>query len=204
VGRETDYLSTELLDRASKSRVTDDELVERSLAGDSTACEELVRRHGAAVYRAALAALRSAADAEDVMQETFAVAFQKLHTFRHDASLRTWLLTIAWRRALRRRASLAWRVRRLMVTDADLPDAGSAHGASVEQSLISAELYRDTRRLILALPARLRDPFLLAAGGRFSYEELAQILGIPTGTVKSRISEARKLLRVKLARLGHS
>jgi RNA polymerase sigma factor (sigma-70 family) len=197
-------LPTDVLEGPSKPRVTDDELVERSLGGDSLAFDELVRRHAAAVYRAALAALRSPPDAEDVMQETFVLAFQKLRLFRHEASFKTWLLTIAWRRALRKRAGPTFRVKRLMAHDADLPATISSHEPSAEQALIAGELYRDVRRLIRTLPARLRDPLLLAASGRFSHEELSDILGIPTGTVKWRVSEARRLLRLKLARLGHS
>lgn len=197
-------MPTEVLEGPSKSRVTDGELVEESLGGNSRAFDELVRRHGGAVYRTALAALRSPADAEDVMQETFVLAFQKLRAFRHEASFKTWLLTIAWRRALRRRGSPMWRLRRLTAGDTDPPEAVATHEPSVEQTLITGELYRDVRRLLRTLPSRLRDPLLLMATGRFSYEELSDILGVPTGTLKWRISEARKLLRVKLARLGHS
>lgn len=197
-------MPTEALEQRSKPRVTDDELVERTLAGDSTAFEELVRRHAPAVYRAALAALRSHADAEDVMQDTFVLAFQKLQSFRREATFKTWLLTIAWRRALRRRASPVWRLRRLTVGDPEFFRPLAVHEPSVEQSLIRSEFYEDVRRLMRTLPARLRDPLLLSASGRFSYDELSEILGIPTGTVKWRISEARKLLRAKLARRGHS
>lgn len=187
--------------RTSIAQVADDELVERTIAGDSNAFEELVRRHAAAVYRAALAALRSPPDAEDVMQDTFVLAFEKLRSFRRESSFKTWLLTIAWRRALRRRGSVARRVRRFLQTDNDFALV-SAHEPSVEQNLIAGELYRDVRRLVRALPARFRDPLLLAATGAHSYEELSDILGIPTGTVKWRISEARRLLRAKLARLA--
>lgn len=188
--------------RTSIAQVADDELVERTLAGDSTAFEELVRRHGAAVYRAALAALRSAADAEDVMQETFVLAFQKLRSFRREASFKTWLLAITWRRALRRRASLARRLRRLLTADIDVA-AVPTREPTAEQTLVAGELYQDVRRLVRTLPARLRDPLLLSASGRYSYEELSDVLGIPTGTVKWRISEARRLLRTKLARVGN-
>ncbi len=69
--------------------------------------------------------------------------------------------------------------------------------------MITGEIHRDVLRLIRSLPTRLRDPLLLSATGQYSYEELSDILGIPTGTVKWRVSEARRLLRTKLARLGH-
>ena len=68
---------------------------------------------------------------------------------------------------------------------------------------MSAEIQRDVLRLIRSLPTRLRDPLLLSAGGRYSYSELSEILDVPAGTVKWRVSEARRVLRIKLARLGH-
>jgi len=184
--------------------VTDEELVQEFLQGASAAFDELVRRHSVAVYRTALAVLRSGADAEDVMQETFVLAFQRLQGFRHEASFKTWLLTIAWRRALHRRRSLTWQLKELVMADAEFPQAVAAHPPSVDQVLIAGELSRDVRRLIRKLPSRLRDPLLLKATGHLDYQELAEILGIPTGTAKWRVSEARRLLRLKLARLGHS
>src|SRR5437763_17218588 len=82
---------------------TDAELVERARAGQTAAFGELVERHRGAVYRAALAALRNPADAEDVAQEALVLAFRKLGQFRGDASVRTWMITIGWRLALSRR-----------------------------------------------------------------------------------------------------
>jgi RNA polymerase sigma-70 factor, ECF subfamily len=150
-----------------------------------------------------MAAIRSAADAEDVMQETFMLAFQRLRGFRHEASFKTWLLTIAWHRALHRRRSLMWHVKRMVTVNEEFQQPVLPRAPSVEQTLMARERGRDLRRLILKLPARLRDPLLLKATGHVDYEEMAQILGIPTGTARWRVSEARRLLRLKLARMGH-
>jgi RNA polymerase sigma-70 factor (ECF subfamily) len=188
---------------ASIPCVTDDELVERALEGDSSAFGELVLRHGPAVYRAAIAALGSALDAEDVMQDTFVLAYRKLPHFRREASFKTWLLTIAWRRAIRWRQSPARRIGRLVPLEQEGHGEVAEPGATPEDDLMSAEVHRDVARLIRTLPGRLRDPLLLAASGRHSYEELSEILGIPIGTIKWRVSEARRLLRAKLQRLGH-
>ena len=196
-------MPTVYLERASISSVTDGELVERTLKGDSTAFNELVLRHGQVVYRAALAALGSPADAEDVMQDTFVLAFRKLAHFRHDASFKTWLLTIAWRRAIRVRRSPGLQLRRMLWLESEFAADVSATHPTAERQLIASEIYRDTTRLIRALPVRLRDPLLFSASGRYSYEELSDILGLPTGTIKWRVSEARRLLRAKLARLGY-
>lgn len=201
--RATSVLPTGVQSPDSIPRVDDHELVERAVKGDASGFDELVRRHGAAMYRAALAALGSSADAEDVMQDACLLAYRKLSHFRGDASFKTWLLTITWRCALRRRYSPMRRLSRLVSNWEFLAEV-SGPEQSAERILIVREMHRQLRRLIRALPSRLRDPFLLAASGRYSYEELSDILDVPTGTLKWRISEAKRLLREKLVRLGHS
>src|SRR5262249_54559671 len=96
---------TALLTSVSIVCVTDAELVERARRGDRAAFGELVDRHRSAVYRAARAALGSAADADDAAQEAFLSAYRRLSSFRGDASFKTWLLTIAWHHAINHRRS---------------------------------------------------------------------------------------------------
>ena len=72
------------------------ELVERARAGDTEAFDELAHRHGGAVYRAALAALGSPSDAEDVAQEALVLAYRSLNSYRGEASFKTWVVAIAW------------------------------------------------------------------------------------------------------------
>jgi RNA polymerase sigma-70 factor, ECF subfamily len=183
--------------------VTDSELVERARDGDADAFGELAIRHGRAVYRAALAALGSPADAEDVAQEALVRAFQKIQGFRGDASFRTWVVSIAWRRALTRRRAMALRRHFFGASHDDaFPFEPAAVTASAEHALMASELDAAVRRLIRALPSRLRDPLLLAAGGQHTYEELSTILGVPSGTLKWRTFEARRVLRQKLEKLG--
>lgn len=199
-------------DRESTRCVTDSrvhDLVERARRGDTEAFGELVDLHRHAVYRAALAALRSPAEAEDVAQEAFVTAFQKLDGFRGEASFKTWVVTIAWRKALDRRASLSrwWRTVRPGGVDADeLADPvgwGPAANPSHEDQFLGSELAGHIRRLVSTLPPKLRDALLLAGSGEHTYEDAANILAIPVGTVKWRVSAARRLLRQKLARLGY-
>jgi len=185
------------------------DLVERARQGDARAFGELVDRHRQAVYRAALAALRLPEEAEEVAQDAFVTAYRSLAGFRGDASFKTWLLTITWRKALDRRASLGrWLRRRVRPAPGHEPSGDAldrlpAARPSQEHALLAAELVRHTRRLIGTLPTRLRDPLLLAGTGDHSYEEMAAMLGAPVGTVKWRVSEARRLLRQKLAALGY-
>jgi RNA polymerase sigma-70 factor (ECF subfamily) len=186
------------------------ELIDRARRGDTEAFGDLVDRHRHSVYRAALAALRSPEEAEDVAQETFVTAYQKLGTYRAEASFKTWVVAIAWRKALDRRSSLSrWWRRTRPGQDAtnepgDAVERVAAGGPSQEDELLGTELSRHIRRLVAGLPAKLRDPLLLIGSGDHSYEEAAAVIGAPVGTVKWRVSEARRLLKRKLARLGYS
>jgi RNA polymerase sigma-70 factor (ECF subfamily) len=179
----------------------DEELVERAVHGDLSAFDDLIRRHGPAVFRAARALLISSTDAEDVMQEALLLAYRKLAYFRGESTFKTWLLKITWRCALRSRGTIARRLRRLVSSDisSDFPSTER----SAEAALLTGELSDALWRMIRTLPERLRDPLLLTASGQYTYEELSDILDLPTGTLKWRVSEARRILRDKLQRLGY-
>lgn len=183
-------------------------LVRRAQGGDVEAFGELVERHRRSVFRAALAAVGSPSEAEDVTQEAFVTAFQKLGTFRAEASFKTWLLAIAWRKAIDRRKSVVRWMQRLAAPhpgdDRDPVEDVPERRGTQEQALMGSELQRELRTLIQALPRKLRDALLLAGSGEHSYDEIAAILAIPLGTLKWRVSEARRVLRVKLEAKGLS
>jgi RNA polymerase sigma-70 factor (ECF subfamily) len=190
----------------SSGCVTDAELVARALAGDTAAFGELVDRHRVAVYRAARAALPSHADAEDAAQDAFLVAFERLGGFRGDASFKTWLLTIAWHQAINRRRSLSAWWRRLAQSTSDM-ETMNEHPASdptPEQAAAAGELEAVVAREIRSLPERLRDALLLVHTGVHSYEEAAAMLRVPIGTLKWRVSEARRIVKRNLRERGVS
>lgn len=174
-------------------------------AGDRDAFARLVDLHQQSAWRVAMAALGRPEEAEDAAQDGFLSAWRNLGHLRDDARFRPWLLSIVWRKALdRRRGVKAWlrviAVRRddeTMWTIEDSPDPGP----SPEDAALSRSAAAAARRLIAALPSRLRDPLLLAASGDYRYEEIAEMLGIPLGTVKWRVAEARRIVRAKLDRL---
>jgi RNA polymerase sigma-70 factor, ECF subfamily len=178
--------------------VSDEELIERARSGDRAAFGDLVERYQQAVFRAALAALRSREDAEEVAQDTFIAAFRKLDGFRGDSSFKTWLLTIAWNRAMDRRRSAAEWFKRFVSRDEDSRPEPASGQPSHEQLLIDDESRREVRRLVRTLPARYRDPLLLAATGEHTFEEIASLLHVPVGTAKWRAMEGRRLLKRKL------
>ena len=197
---------------AQASEVTDLDLVRLAQAGDIDAFGELVERNRRAVFRAALAAVGSATEADDVAQEAFVTAWQKLSGFRGESQFRTWLLSITWRKAIDRRKGIS-RWLKLAATPArdeagedmfDVMDRVASPERSQEAQLESSELQANLRKLIRTLPRKLRDALLLAGTGEHTYEEIGQMLGAPVGTVKWRVAEARRVLKRKLAAMGYS
>ena len=191
------------MEPVSTQGVSDPELVERARRGDQAAFGTLVDRHRTSVFRAALAALGTREDAEEVAQEAFVAAYRHLEDFREDASFKTWLLSIAWRKALTRRRTVKTFLRRFVQppedTEWQVPDAGR----SQEQAVLDQELREHLRREISRLAPKFRDALLLASAGERSYNDIAGMLGIPVGTLKWRVNEARRQLKGRLAGMGY-
>jgi RNA polymerase sigma-70 factor, ECF subfamily len=184
--------------------VSDADLVARAVRGDAAAFGELVDRHRSAVYRAARAALASHADAEDAAQEAFLVAYQRLGSFRGEASFKTWLLTIAFHQAINRRRTVNRWWRRIAESgDEPMEDIPSTSASSPEQQAVDDELRRHVAAEIRALKPKLRDALLLAQAGEYTYEEIGAMLGAPLGTIKWRVSEARRVVKERLKRRGY-
>jgi RNA polymerase sigma-70 factor (ECF subfamily) len=173
------------------------EFVRRLRAGDRAAFEELVRSHQHRVYAVALRMLGNAAEAQDVAQEAFLRAHRGLAEFRGEARLSTWLYAIASRLCLNR---LAGSERRLTRHGEDtltrLPDGRPGPDQALERGELEEALHRaigelaDERRIVVVL----RDVEGLA------YEEIAEALELPVGTVRSRLHRARLDLKEKLER----
>lgn len=182
-------------------------LVRLARAGDRDAFAALVDRHQQGAWRVAMAALGRREEAEDAAQDGFLAAWQRLGSLSDEARFRPWLLSIVWRKALDRRRGLRVWLRALAQpagTDErplwsieESPDTSP----SPEAELLAHRAAASTRRMIAALPRKLRDPLLLAASGDYRYEEIAEILGAPVGTIKWRVSEARRIIKGKLERL---
>ena len=170
----------------------DAELIERARSGEVLAYEELVRRYQDVAMRTAHL-ISPDGDAEDAAQEAFIKAFRALHRFRAGAPFRPWLLQIVAnearnrRRSAGRRAGLALRA----AEDRPLDDAAP--------SPESAVLAHETQETLLAAVNALRDEDREVIGARYflqlSEAETAETLGIPRGTVKSRLSRALERLR---------
>ena len=140
-------------------------------------------------------------DAEEVAQDAFVRAWSSLGRFRGDSSFKTWLLTITWNRAMSRRRSIAgWLRRAVAIEDVVEPaDSDRSQHATVHD----AELHLRAQRAIQALSPTLRDALLLAQSGEYAYDEIGAMLKVPVGTVKWRVSEARRKVRLQLAAQGY-
>jgi RNA polymerase sigma-70 factor (ECF subfamily) len=150
---------------------------------------------GSLAYRVARGVLRNSADAEDVAQEALLRAYRSFERLRDRGRFRAWLVRISFRLALDRLRSAKRRERRdvLWSRPADQPPTATA-----EDLAASSEFQAHLDRALAELPEKLRLVLLLAAMEGHTIDEIASLLGIPVGTVKSRIFVARKQLAEKL------
>ncbi|MEP6782440.1 MAG: RNA polymerase sigma factor [Acidobacteriota bacterium] len=179
-------------------------LVALARTGDRAAFGRLIEDHLAAARRVALAAVGQPMDADEAVQDASVAAWMRLDALQEPAAFRGWFMRIVWRKALDRRRSVRTWLERF---GGELPDehpiAFADAGPAPDAQLISRELAQAIAHVVKALPRKLRDPFLLAASGDHRYEQIAAMLGIPIGTVKWRISESRRVIRMKLDRMGY-
>jgi RNA polymerase sigma-70 factor (ECF subfamily) len=146
-------------------------------------------------FRVAYGVLRQRQDAEDVAQEAFAKAYRNFRQLRDREAFRGWLVRMTWRLALdHRRGHLRRLVREQAAIDAPAAPAVS----SAEDDLIARERSARLWRAIDALPERLRLVIVLASIEGHGIQEVADLVGAPAGTVKSRLFEARKQLQEML------
>jgi RNA polymerase sigma-70 factor (ECF subfamily) len=176
--------------------VNDAELIHRAIQGDATAWEPLVQAHQEVVFRLAYLLLGDADDAEDVAQEAFVRAYRALPRYDPARPLRPWILSIASNLARnRRRAAGRYLAALRRLVHADPPERISIEERSV-QNLEAQSLWEAVQRLDEAG----RQVVYLRYFLELSVEETAQILGVASGTVKSRLHRALARLRVLVER----
>ena len=184
----------------------DSELVARWKRGELAAFETLIRRHERRVFRLLLRMLGNRQDAEDAAQEAFLSLHRHGHRFRGDARFSTFVYRVAANAALNRRRSLG-RARSRERELAERQALGSNLPASPrdpEGAASSAEIQARVQAALLELPDDLRVAVVLYDLEGQSYRDIAETLGIPEGTVKSRIHRARGALRGLLGELVRS
>jgi RNA polymerase sigma-70 factor (ECF subfamily) len=185
---------------------SDLELVERVTSGDVDAYQTLVERYQYRVYNHAARMLGSTDDAADVTQEVFVKTYTTLNQYRGQASFQTWLYRVTANLCVdrhRRRQRLPHVTRSLDApleteageVEAEVPD----WGADPARVALSGELQAKVHAALAALSDKLRAVIVMYDLDGLSYEEIAGALGIPLGTVKSRLFHARAQLRTLLA-----
>jgi RNA polymerase sigma-70 factor (ECF subfamily) len=177
----------------NRNFVTDKQLVARCLAGDRVAERALYDAHVDRVYRLAFRLAGDSDLAQDFTQETFIRAFDRLGQYRGDASLATWLHTIATSVSLNGMRS----VTRLRARSTTLDDAGELPANT--QRIAPHDLRERLHTAIDALSVKLRPVFVMHDVEGFTHDEISTTLGIPVGTSKARLFDARAKLRAALA-----
>lgn len=187
--------------RPGTDRMLDADLVTAAAAGDRDAFDELVRRHQRAIVNLARAMTGGAADAEDLAQEAFVRAWKSLRQFRGESAFHTWLHGIALNVIRTHRGRMA-RLRRLLFERPPDADIDPVELASVDERTDERLALRDgIDRALAQLPDDLRAAIVLRDVLGFEYREIAETLGVPIGTVESRIFRARQRLRPLLEHL---
>ena len=178
-----------------------DELIERCLAGDQHAWEQIVRLHWRKVFNVAYKFVGKHDEAEDLTQDIFLKIFKSLSSFDRRANFQTWLISVSRNLCIDHYRS----VRKERETiDRDV-DPGDLMPVSVEVSPYAALEARDRvtmlRQAMTALPETLRTAVLLRDIQELTYQEIADQLQLPEGTVKSRINRGRTELARQIKRL---
>jgi RNA polymerase sigma-70 factor (ECF subfamily) len=181
------------------------ELVRRCLAGDERAYRQLVERYQRPVFNLALRMVRRAEDAEDVTQEAFVRMFRALDRYDPTRPFQAWLFTIASRLCidhLRRRRLAPISLTQTGRDEEEYTIEVEDPGLKPDESASHAQEEQRTRDLIDSLPPHYRIVVILRHQQDLSYEEIAETLHMPLGTVKARIHRARELLKNRIGKTG--
>jgi RNA polymerase sigma-70 factor (ECF subfamily) len=194
--------------KQTAEKLADDQLVELARGRDEAAVRALTQRYNRRLFRVARSILRDDAEAEDVVQETYVRAMTGLEHFRGDASFGTWITRIAMNEALgrlrRRRPTVDWESygkNRMPAEIINFPL--SAASSDPERTMAQSEIRAVLEHAIDELPDSFRAVFVARVVEGMSVEETADLFGLQSETVKTRLHRARNLLRDALdKRLG--
>jgi RNA polymerase sigma-70 factor, ECF subfamily len=196
------------LDRATGLSAEEAVFVARLQANEDAAYDELVRTYSASIFHVAYRMLGETAEASDVVQEIFLKVFRNIGGFKGEAALKTWIFKIAFSEILNR---LRWWKRRHRFATVSLDEQpngnGTGHGHCLassgptpEQILQSKEQEASIQQALGRLSSEHRSIIVLRDIEGFSYNEIADVLGVSVGTVKSRLARARADLKKSLMR----
>ena len=183
---------------------SDEQIVERALAGEAEAFGEIVRRWERRIYALACGMLDSSEEARDATQETFLSAFRNLRGFRGEAKVSSWLHRIAVNQCITRQRRA--KVRKESALEDEAETVGASYttpaAASPARAAESRQRRELVRRAVQALPAELRQVVVMKEFEELTFQEIADALGLPPSTVKSRLYTALRQLQLRLKNVG--
>jgi RNA polymerase sigma-70 factor (ECF subfamily) len=175
-----------------RPRRSDEALLADACAGDGEAFHELIDRYAGRLFRLACSLVGNAADAEDVVQETLVGAFEHMAGFQARSTVRTWLTRILLRQAARHHRKRSRRIE-------TLPTAAGEDAAAGGRTPADATTARlDVQQALHMLSPKHRQVVVLRELEGMTYDEMADALGVPRGTVESRLFRARQQLKTLL------
>jgi RNA polymerase sigma-70 factor, ECF subfamily len=180
---------------AGSSGPQDGHVVATVLGGDPEAFATLVERYDRAVYHLSYRMLHDVEEARDVTQEAFFKAYRSLRTFKHGSKFSTWIFSIAYHACCDRLS------RRRRMSSEELPERADP-SPGPEHQAIAFDDARRLREAIDALPDKYRAVITLYHLQGKQYDEIAQVLGLPMGTVKTHLFRAKEQLRKLLGTAG--
>lgn len=190
--------------QSPEDREAEAELLQAVKDGDTLAYKGLVEKYQNRVFGMVYGMLRNREDARDVTQDAFVKAFKSLDTFRLDASFYTWIYRIAMNLAIdhvrkRKRREVAGFEEGIASKDEDGVISEIHNAENPSKSLERKELYQRIMDALEQLPDDQKQAILLREVEGLSYKEIAEVMGIPEGTVMSRLFYARKRMQKLLA-----
>jgi len=183
-------------------KIEDQRLIKLAREGDQKAFETLLKKYRNLVYHVMIKMVRNPQEAEDLSQEAFIKAFNALASFNEEFAFSTWLMKIATNNCidyLRKKKLRTYSIDEPIQykeeqVQVELPD----HDPTPEKSLLNEERSKLINEAIQSLPPRYRHVIVLRHQEEKSYEDIAEILKLPLGTVKARIFRAREMLNKKI------
>ncbi len=191
---------------SSRTEETDEALMIRFQAGERSAFPVLVKRYQGPLYNFALRHMRSPGTAEEVVQDAFVRLVQNAADFKHEARFSTWMYTIVRnlcidqlrKQSLRKHPSLDEAKRTDEGEGPTLGEQTADSRANVERTAVASEIRERVMQAVDALPEEQREVFLMREVSNLPFKEIAEIVGIPENTVKSRMRYALERLQAAL------
>ena len=184
-------------------RAIDQKLVEKAQRGDKKAFGMLVEKYQRRLNRLLSRMVRDQSEIEDIVQDSFIKAYRAINNFRGDSAFYTWLYRIGINTAKNHLVKLGKRPKAMNEVDIeeienfeDAPDLRNHE--TPESTMMSSEIVASVNQTIAALPSELREAISLREMDGLSYEEIADLMNCPIGTVRSRIFRAREVIAEKL------